>query len=129
MGSSTKCQHGALISLYRENIPLNPSEEQLTCQKRSCSVTATHGGVSSLPPQTLPWPECMLYNSLVNQLPQSGSSKDVLERHFPLLNERIASEVLSSKTILISTHENKFNLEDIIFLKTMTEQKRLCFQI
>lgn len=62
-------------------------------------------GVSSLLPQNTPWPECMLYNLRVNQPPQPGCLKDALERLLPLWNERIAPEVLSGKTILISTRK------------------------
>lgn len=99
--------YGALIGLNREKMALNHGEEQVKLWRRSYSVTP--------PPIEESHP---YYHEIYNdrrykvcdvpadQLPRSESLKDVLERLLPFWNERIAPEVLSGKTILISAHGN-----------------------
>ncbi|XP_004677118.1 PREDICTED: bisphosphoglycerate mutase isoform X1 [Condylura cristata] len=99
--------YGALIGLNREKMALNHGEEQVRLWRRSYGVT---------PP---PIDESHPYYQEIysdrrykmcdvpfDQLPRSESLKDVLERLLPFWNDRIAPEVLSGKTILISAHGN-----------------------
>uniref|UniRef100_A0A8C0T1A7 Phosphoglycerate mutase n=2 Tax=Canis lupus familiaris TaxID=9615 RepID=A0A8C0T1A7_CANLF len=99
--------YGALIGLNREQMALNHGEEQVRLWRRSYNVTP--------PPIEESHPYYHeIYNDRrykvcdipVDQLPRSESLKDVLERLLPFWNERIAPEVLSGKTILISAHGN-----------------------
>ncbi|XP_032160830.1 bisphosphoglycerate mutase isoform X2 [Mustela erminea] len=99
--------YGALIGLNREQMALNHGEEQVRLWRRSYNVTP--------PPIEESHPFYHeIYNDRrykvcdvpVDQLPRSESLKDVLERLLPFWNERIAPEVLSGKTVLISAHGN-----------------------
>lgn len=99
--------YGALIGLNREKMALNHGEEQVRIWRRSYNVTP--------PPIDESHP---YYHEIysdrrykvcdvpVEELPRSESLKDVLERLLPYWNERIAPEVLSGKTVLISAHGN-----------------------
>ncbi|TEA39782.1 hypothetical protein DBR06_SOUSAS4610003 [Sousa chinensis] len=103
----SECHYGALIGLNREQIVLNHGKEQVRLWRKSYNVTP--------PPIKESHPYYHeIYNDWrykvcaipLDQLPQSESLKDVLERLLPYWNKRIAPEVLSSKTILMSAHGN-----------------------
>ncbi|KAK1335122.1 hypothetical protein QTO34_004702 [Cnephaeus nilssonii] len=119
--------YGALIGLNREKMALNHGEEQVRIWRRSYNVTP--------PPIEESHPYYQeIYSDRrykvcdvpVDQLPRCESLKDVLERLLPYWNERIAPEVLSGKTILISAHGNSSrallkHLEGTIFMLYLLE--------
>uniref|UniRef100_A0A8D2B3T0 Phosphoglycerate mutase n=1 Tax=Sciurus vulgaris TaxID=55149 RepID=A0A8D2B3T0_SCIVU len=99
--------YGASIGLNREKMTLNDSEEQVRLWRRSYNVTP--------PPIEESHPyyhevysdqRYKLCDVPLDQLPQSESLKNVLERLLPYWNESIAPEVLKGKTILISARGN-----------------------